>query len=255
MTGGPQVLVVDDEEDLAGVVARYLSDRGLETTVVHDGPSALRAAHELRPDVVVLDLMLPGMDGIAVAGHLRADGDAVILMLTARDSEEDVLAGLAAGADDYVTKPFSPRILAARVEALLRRPRRGGAATATATDTATATRSGMSRPVRVADLVLDPDGRTLRRDGVEVSLTRSEFDVLWTVIRAGGRAVSRAEILESMWGRTWFGDDHVVDVHIANVRRKLGPDPSGGRYVETVRGVGYRVEVRRSDGDAVVRSP
>ncbi|MGF1661278.1 MAG: response regulator [Kineosporiaceae bacterium] len=225
---GGRVLVVDDEEALAAVVARYLDRLGLDCTVAHDGPGGLAAAHRHRPDVVVLDLMLPGMDGLEVARRLRADGDAFILMLTARDDEEDVVRGLAAGADDYLTKPFSPRVLAARVRALLRRRADRG--------------RPADRTLRVHDLVVDVAARTVARDGRDLGLTPTELDVLATLAAEPGRAATRREILHAMWGREWFGDEHVVDVHVANLRRKLGDAPGGGRYVETVRGVGYRVD-------------
>jgi DNA-binding response OmpR family regulator len=225
---GGRVLVDDDEDALARVVARYLERLGLHCAVAHDGPGGLAAARRHRPDVVVLDLMLPGMDGLEVARRLRADDDTFILMLTARDDDEDVVRGLAAGADDYLTKPFSPRVLAARVQALLRR----GAAR----------RRPSAAPLRVHDLVVDLAARTVTRDGRDLGLTPTELDVLATLAGDPGRAATRREILHAMWGREWFGDEHVVDVHVANLRRKLGEAPGGGRYVETVRSVGYRVD-------------
>lgn len=226
-----RILVVDDEEDLARIVTRYLERLGLTCSVAHDGPSALALAGSGRPDLVVLDLMLPGLDGLEVARRLRRDSDAFVLMLTARGEEDDVVAGLAAGADDYLTKPFSPRVLAARVLALLRRrgaPAAGG-------------------PLRVGDLVIDPPARTVHRGARPVPLTRTEFDILATLAAARGQALSRREILEAMWGREWFGDEHVVDVHVANLRRKLDDPASTGRHVETVRGIGYRAALRATE--------
>ena len=224
---GRRVLVVDDEAPLATLVAGYLTRDGFEVDVAGDGPTALTAARTLDPDVVVLDLGLPGLDGMDVVRQLRGFSDCYVLMLTARSEDGDKLAGLAAGADDYLTKPFNPRELVARVRVLLRRPR-ARAATA------------MTEPPRTfGRLSIDVPGREVHLDGTPVSLTRTEFDVLATLARHPHKALTRAELIAAVWGENWFGDEHLVDVHIGHLRRKLGDDPTAPRFVRTVRGVGY----------------
>jgi DNA-binding response OmpR family regulator len=216
---------------LAGLVASYLAQDGFDVRLAGDGPSALATIREHDPDVIVLDLALPGMDGIEVARQARTFTDAYLVMLTARAEEVDRLIGLSVGADDYMTKPFSPRELTARVRAMLRRPRSGGL-------------SGPSldqRTMTFGDLAIDLDGRETTRAGVPVPLTRTEFDLLATLAGQRGRVWSRRALLVAVWGRGWVGDEHVVDVHLLHVRRKLGDRAGDGRYVRTVRGVGYRM--------------
>jgi Response regulators consisting of a CheY-like receiver domain and a winged-helix DNA-binding domain len=220
------VLVVDDEQPLAELVASYLKREGFDVTLAGDGEQAVELARRLEPEVIVLDLMLPGIDGIEACRRIRAFSDAYIVMLTARADEADKLVGLSTGADDYVTKPFSPPELVARVRAMLRRPR-GEAASA--------------EPRRVGELEIDPAGREVRVAGEPVELTKLEFDLLDVLSAEPRVAFSRGQLLERVWGPGWFGDDHVVDVHLANLRRKLGDDASAQRYVRTVRGVGYRI--------------
>ncbi len=222
----PLALVVDDEAPLAALVRSYLEREGFEVETAGDGEAGVRVARERRPDVIVLDLMLPGMDGIEACRQIRAFSDAYILMLTAKAEEVDKIVGLSTGADDYVTKPFSPGELVARVRALLRRPRGG---------------SGERFAVRrFGDLEIDPLAREVRRDGEPVELTRLEFELLDTLSEQPRVAFTRRQLLERVWG-PWFGDEHVVDVHVANLRRKLGDEARAGRYVRTVRGVGYRM--------------
>jgi DNA-binding response OmpR family regulator len=191
-------------------------------------------ARQEAPDVVVLDLMLPGIDGIEVCRVLRTFTDAYVVMLTARADEVDMLIGLSVGADDYLTKPFSPRELVARVRAMLRRPRtglRGGA-----------DQDAGSSPVRrFGALVLDPLAREVRLGEEPVELTRTEFDVLAALSARPRQVFSRRRLTEAVWGGDWVGDEHLVDVHIGHIRRKLGDDPSRPRYILTVRGVGYRM--------------
>jgi DNA-binding response OmpR family regulator len=224
---GPRALVVDDEPPLVKVVASYLEREGFEVATAGDGERAVQLARELAPDVIVLDLMLPGIDGIEACRQIRTFSDAYIVMLTARVEEIDRIVGLSTGADDYVTKPFSPGELMARVRAMLRRPR-----------------TGPERPPserRFADLEIDAEAREVRVGGQPVELTKIEFDLL-DVLSAEPRVVfSRERLLERVWGGEWFGDDHVVDVHIANLRSKLGDDPRSPRFVRTIRGVGYRM--------------
>jgi len=222
----PHALVVDDEPPLVRLVSAYLEREGFAVSTAGDGEEAIRLAQERRPDVVVLDLMLPGIDGIEVCRRIRAFSDAYIVMLTARAEETDKIVGLSTGADDYVTKPFSPGELVARIRAMLRRPRAGEHA---------------PEVRRLGDLAIDPVAREVARGGEPIPLTRLEFDVLDALSEQPRVAFSRRHLLERVWGPNWYGDEHVVDVHVANLRRKLGDDPSEPRYITTLRGVGYRL--------------
>jgi DNA-binding response OmpR family regulator len=227
-----RALVVDDEVSLAGVVANYLKHDMFEVQLAHDGHRALELAREFDPDVVVLDIGLPGIDGIEVCRQLRIFSDAYVVMLTARDSEIDTVVGLSVGADDYVTKPFSPRELVARVRAMLRRPRRSSPASDAVARNA---------PRRFGALVIDVDSREASIDDTRIMLTRTEFDVLALLSAHPGIVMSRQQILESVWGGEWVGADNIVDVHVGHLRRKLGDNTSTPRFVMTVRGVGYRM--------------
>lgn len=222
-----RALVVDDERPLVGIVQTYLEREGFEVLVAYDGEQAVEAARSERPDLIVLDLMLPGIDGIEACRQIRAFSDAYIVMLTAKAEESDVIIGLSTGADDYLTKPFSPGELVARVRAMLRRPR--------------SVEPGGDSVRRFGELELDAAAREVRIGGSPVDLTRLEFDLLETLSAEPRVAFSRAQLLERVWGSDWFGDEHVVDVHVANVRRKLAEDTAAPRYVHTVRGVGYRM--------------
>ncbi|GAA2181185.1 response regulator transcription factor [Brooklawnia cerclae] len=224
----PRVLVVDDEKALAGVVASYLARAGYEVSLEHDGLRAVSTARALDPDVVVLDLGLPGLDGIEVCRQVRTFSDCYILMLTARGDEVDRLIGLSVGADDYITKPFSNRELVARVQTVLRRPRRSAATAAEA-------------PRVFGELRIDAGARDVWIGEEPVALTRTEFDILDAVSGSPKVALSRRQIIDRVWDAAWVGDDHVVDVHVANLRHKLGDDPSDPRYILTVRGIGYRM--------------
>jgi DNA-binding response OmpR family regulator len=228
---GLRALVVDDEPPLVKVVSTYLEREGFEVASAGDGDHAVALARELDPDVIVLDLMLPGLDGIEACRQIRTFSDAYIVMLTARVEEIDRIVGLSTGADDYVTKPFSPGELVARVRAMLRRPR---------------VRQGHANQVRrFRDLEIDPAAREVRRAGEVVQLTKTEFDLLDVLSAEPRVAFGRDRLLERVWGTEWFGDDHLVDVHIANLRTKLGDDPRKPRYVRTIRGVGYRMGDRQ----------
>ncbi|MFN8520271.1 MAG: response regulator transcription factor [Chloroflexota bacterium] len=220
------VLVVDDEPPIIELVRGYLLREGWEVETAADGPTALDIARVREPDVVILDVMLPGLDGVEVCRQLRTFSDAYVLMLTARGEEIDRIVGLTVGADDYLVKPFSPRELVARVKALLRRPR-GGASPAA--------------ELPSNGLVVDEARRLVRVDGIPVELTALEFDLLAALARDPGIVVRRAALLERLWGADFATDDHLVDVHVANLRRKLGDDPARPRFIETVRGVGYRL--------------
>jgi DNA-binding response OmpR family regulator len=223
-----RALVVDDEPPLVQVVSGYLEREGFTVLTAADGDTAVAMAREASPDIVVLDLMLPGMDGVEACRQIRAFSDAYIIMLTAKRDEVDKLVGLSVGADDYLTKPFSPRELVARIRAMLRRPRAGAAEPA-------------PQLRRFGALEIDPAGREVRVDGTEVELTRIEFDLLDVLSAEPRVAFSRSRLMERVWGGDWYGDDHVVDVHIANLRSKLGDEAAQARYIRTVRGVGYRM--------------
>lgn len=230
----PRVLVVDDERPLADLVASYLRREGYEVLTAADGLSALDLARSAQPEVIVLDLMLPGLDGLEVCRRLRHFSDAYVLMLTAKAEEVDKVVGLTVGADDYVTKPFSPRELVARVKALLRRPR-----------TAAGSAEDEPPPQRLGDLVIDRVRFEVTRRGEPVILTAREFALLATLAAHPGRVFTRQQLLQQVWGDTVY-DDHVVEVHVGNLRRKLEDDPSQPCYVQTVRGVGYRVTGSRA---------
>jgi DNA-binding response OmpR family regulator len=233
-TGGYRALVVDDEVPLTQVLTSYLEREHFEVSVAHNGVDALALARETRPDLVVLDLGLPGIDGLEVCRVLRTFSDAYVVMLTARDAELDTIVGLSVGADDYVTKPFSPRELVARIRAMLRRPRDTAAPHTAAVGTE-------AQPRVLAGLSIDIDRREVLLDGEPVTLTRTEFDVLAELSSRPGVVFSRRQLLEAVWSDTWFGDEHLVDVHVGNLRRKLGDTPGDARHVITVRGVGYRM--------------
>lgn len=220
-----RILVVDDEAPILELVRGYLEREGFVVEAAMDGPSALDAVRASAPDVVILDVMLPGLDGIEVCRQIRTFSDAYVLMLTARGEEIDRIVGLTVGADDYLVKPFSPRELVARVKALLRRPRRPA-------DPAAALPSGLE---------LDVARRAVRVDGTPVELTALEFDLLAVLVRDPGVVIGRQALLDRVWGADVIAEDHLVDVHIGNLRRKLGDDPGRPRFVETVRGVGYRL--------------
>jgi DNA-binding response OmpR family regulator len=230
MEGSPRALVVDDEEPLADVVAGYLRREGFTVDVAYDGDRALALARGNPPDVVVLDLMLPGIDGVEICRRLRTFSDCYVVMLTARDEEVDKLVGLSVGADDYVTKPFSPRELVARVKAMLRRPRAGSSVG-----------PAEEPPRRFGPLEVDVAAREARLDGRLVDLTRTEFDVLAALSARPRLAYTRRQLVDAVWGEGWVGDEHLVDVHVGHLRRKLSDDPAAPRFVRTVRGVGYRM--------------
>jgi DNA-binding response OmpR family regulator len=228
----PQVLVVDDERALAQMVDNFLTRAGYSVAQAHTGPQGLELARSLDPDVVVLDLGLPGLDGLEVCRQIRSFSDCYILMLTARGAEIDRVVGLSVGADDYITKPFSVRELVARIQAVLRRPRRGQPAA----------EQGAPTPARVfGDLVIDVEGREVTVAGHRVELTRTEFDLLGVLSSRPSMAFSRRQLLDEVWDTAWVGDEHIVDVHVAHIRRKLEDDPAEPRYIATIRGVGYRM--------------
>ncbi len=242
-----RILVVDDEPPIVELVTGYLAREGWVVESAGDGIAALEAVARFDPDVIVLDVMLPGLDGIEVCRRLRTFSDAYVLMLTARGEEIDRIMGLTVGADDYIVKPFSPREVVARIKALLRRPRSGQAASGTGAEApgestaAPGTAASGATGAAPAGLEIDEGRRLVRVDGVPVDLTALEFNLLALLAREPGIVIQRHMLLDALWGPEFVGDDHLVDVHIANLRRKLGDEPASPRFVETVRGVGYRV--------------
>jgi two-component system alkaline phosphatase synthesis response regulator PhoP len=217
-----KILVVDDEESILNLVSSYLRPEGYEVYTASDGPTGLKAAQAYKPDLVVLDVMLPGMDGIELLSRLRRESDAYVIMLTAKSEETDKIVGLSVGADDYVTKPFSPRELVARIKAALRR-----------------IRSGRGVPeggvLTFQHVRIDTGSRQVWLDNQLIDLTATEFDLLHTLPDHQGMVLSREQLLEKIWGYEYYGELRVVDVHIGHIRQKLG-----GEFIVTVRGVGYR---------------
>jgi two-component system alkaline phosphatase synthesis response regulator PhoP len=222
-----KILLVDDEPAIVETVRAYLEAEGYAVQTASDGPGALTLARHFHPDIVVLDLMLPGLDGLEVLRRVRQASDVYVLLLTAKTHETDKVVGLTLGADDYVTKPFSPRELVARVKALLRRGRSGGA-----DDTALVFRR----------LRIDPQARRVWKDAAPVELTPSEFDLLSALARHPGRVLSREQLIEHIWGYNYYGDDRVVDVHIGRLRKKVEDHAAQPIFIVTVRGAGYRFE-------------
>jgi DNA-binding response OmpR family regulator len=226
---GVRALVVEDDVPMATLIGSYLERERFEVRLCHDGVAAVQQSRDFDPDVLVLDLGLPGLDGIEVCRQLRTFSDAYVVMLTARSEEVDTLIGLSVGADDYMTKPFSPRELVARLRAMLRRPRPLGSA------------ADHPQLRRFGPLSIDPVGRDVWLDGEPVSLTRTEFDVLAVLSERPRMAFGRRQLIDLVWGQTWVGDEHLVDVHVGHLRRKLGDDASAARFIRTVRGIGYRM--------------
>ena len=232
------ILVVDDERTIREVVRRYLELEGFEVTEAETGPQALSILQENRPDLIVLDIMLPGVDGFSITRRLRQtsdysplsiDGDIPIILLTARSNEVDRVSGLELGADDYVTKPFSPRELVARVKAVMRR--------------SIAVEVESESPVEFGGLRLDPRSRSVSVAEKGVSLTAKEFDLLWFLMRHPRQVFKRQQLLDKVWGYEFYGDESTVTVHVRRLREKLEPNPSKPSYIQTVWGVGYKFEI------------
>ena len=219
------ILIIEDEVELVKVIQSYLEKSGYEVRSASRGDFGLSTWEKMKPDLVILDLNLPGMDGLDVAREIRKKSDTPIIMMTARVEETDQLIGLELGADDYLTKPFSPRILVARVRALLRR---------------SDPQKTSSQILRVADIEIDLDGHVVKRAGEEINLTPTEFILLGKLVEQPGRAFSRLQLLEASQGVAFEGYERTVDAHIKNLRAKLEHDPRSPRYIETVFGVGYR---------------
>jgi two-component system alkaline phosphatase synthesis response regulator PhoP len=221
-----KILIIDDEPSIVNLVQAYLKPEGYEVFTAADGISGLKAARATKPDLVLLDLMLPGMDGMELLSQLRRESNVYVFLLTAKTEETDKIVGLSVGADDYITKPFSPRELVARIKAALRRLQPGTAA-------------GFEQEVLAFRHVrIDVGARLVTVDEQPVELTAVEFDLLKTLAENRGRVLSREKLLESVWGGTYYGEMRVVDVHLGHIRQKLGPH----QFITTVRGVGYRFE-------------
>lgn len=221
----PKILIVDDEHSIINLVSAYLKQERYEIYTAEDGLSGLKAARAYQPDLIVLDIMLPGMDGLEVLAQLRRESDVYVILLTARSEETDKVIGLSVGADDYLTKPFSPRELVARIKAALRRYR-------------TIQGSTFSGIITTSHLRIDPNSRQVWVDNRSIELTSTEFDLLLVLAEHRGMVLSREQLLENVWGGDYFGEMRVVDVHLGHVRQKLGENHN----ISTVRGIGYRFE-------------
>lgn len=222
----PAILVVDDEENILNLVKAYLKAEGYTVCTAGDGPAALELFRRQQPDLVVLDVMLPGMDGFELLHTIRAESEAYVLMLTARNEESERIAGLMSGADDYLTKPFSPRELVARVQAILRRGR-----------------SAPDEPVMtIGEVRIDSQRHEVWRGDQRVELTALEFKLLRLLAAYPGMVFSREQLIQQVWGYDYYGEERVVDVHIGRIRQKLEADAANPRYIHTVRGVGYKFE-------------
>lgn len=224
-----RILVVDDDDNVRRLVAAYLEREGYDVAQAADGNAAIRSVETAAPDLLILDLMLPGPGGLQVARRLKDSVGVPVIMLTARGEEDDVLRGFEAGADDYLVKPFSPKVLVARVRAVLRRAGLGS--------------DDDAAPVVRGPLVMDERSRMVTVDGTPVELTAIEFDLLRALADHPGWVYSREQLLERVWGYDHLGDSRVVDVHVANLRKKIGDDSSQPRFIRTVRGVGYKFQV------------
>jgi two-component system alkaline phosphatase synthesis response regulator PhoP len=223
------ILVVEDEEPIRNLIVAYLQSDGFSVLTAADGPAALAQARAGRPDLVILDLLLPGLDGLEICRLLQQEGGPYVLILTARAEELDKVVGLSVGADDYLTKPFSPRELVARVRAILRRSRHLAPAP-----------PPEDAPLMFRSISIDVARREVQCRGTAVTLTAREFDLLYTLAATPGRVFTREQLLERVWGHDFDGVDRVVDVHISLLRRKLEDDPAEPTLIQTVRGVGYK---------------
>jgi two-component system, OmpR family, response regulator ResD len=231
------ILIIEDEANIVDLVRLYVEEAGFTLAVAGDGPSGLTTYEQIAPDLIILDLMLPGMDGYEVCKRIRAQGHTPILMLTARRTEDDRVMGLDLGADDYLTKPFSPRELVSRVRAILRR---------------TSLQATESEPARMEypGLTIIPSARRVDVDGRAVELTAKEFDVLLTLARAPDQVMARETLLSKVWGFDYLGDSRTVDVHIGTLRKKIERDPAHPRFIKTVWTVGYKFDPSGAEGDS-----
>jgi len=219
-----KILIIDDEPSIVNLVSAYLKPEGYDVYTAVDGINGLKAIKAFKPDLVVLDIMLPGLDGIELLSRLRRESDVYVILLTARTEETDKIVGLSVGADDYVTKPFSPRELVARIKSAIRRLNAGSGL-------------GETNILTYKHVTIDIGARIVLVDNQQVELTAIEFNLLVVLAESRGRVLTREQLLEKVWGGSYFGEIRVVDVHLGHVRQKLG-----GEFITTVRGVGYRFE-------------
>jgi len=225
---GTRILAVEDDERIRSAVKLALEDEGWIVDEAESGEAAIELFHRSPPDVVLIDIMLPGMDGFELCRTLRRTSDVPVVMVTARNDTHDVVAGLEAGADDYLTKPFAPKELSARIRALLRRIR--------------PSINGQHQRLAFGDLELIPDEGKVLRDGIELHLTKTEFRLLCELAESPGKVLSREALLDKVWGYDYFGDGRLVDVHVRRLRTKVEVDAANPRHVVTVRGLGYRLQ-------------
>lgn len=231
------ILVVEDDQPILDLIAKYLSAEGFTVYTALDGPAALKQARAIKPNLIVLDVMLPGMDGLEVCRRIQQESDVYVLMLTARAEEVDKIVGLSVGADDYLTKPFSPRELVARVKAILRRDRKRDGREVTPPERQT---------LNFEDLAINAEAREVSHNHKPVDLTQREFELLYTLAEQPGRVFSRDQLLEQVWGHDFAGIDRVVDVTVGILRRKLEDDPANPLLIQTVRGIGYKFVAHRA---------
>lgn len=224
---GQRILVVDDHPEIVDLVKTYLEREGYEVATAYTGTEVLPLVESFQPDLIVLDLMLPGMDGFTITRKLRADADVPIIMLTARDGDQDKIAGLELGADDYVAKPFSPRELVARIKVVLRRTKG----------------QTPDNLIRIGELVIDPEGYTVTRNGEPIHLTATEFKLLLVMAQNPRRVFTRMQLMDRVHGYAFEGYERTIDAHIKNLRQKIEPNPRQPQYIVTVFGVGYKLEV------------
>jgi two-component system alkaline phosphatase synthesis response regulator PhoP len=224
------ILVIDDEPNILNLVTAYLEAEGFTVHTAADGVAGLKAAQRLQPNLIVLDIMLPGLDGLELLRELRRDSDVYVIMLTAKSEETDKVIGLSLGADDYLTKPFSPRELVARIKAALRRYGKADSA------------ASNGNVLVFEQLRIDVDARRVWKNEEEVELTTIEFDLLQALAEHPGRVLSREQLLQRVWGHDFYGEDRVVDVHLGHIRKKIETNPGKPELIVTVRGVGYRFE-------------
>jgi len=225
---GTRILAVEDDERIRSAVKLALEDEGWTVDGVESGEAAIEVFHQTSPDVVLIDIMLPGIDGFELCRSIRRTSDVPVVMVTARNDTHDIVAGLEAGADDYLTKPFATKELSARIRALLRRVRPSSSAS--------------HERLRFGDLELIPEEGKVTRDGEEIHLTKTEFRLLCELAENPGKVFSREALLDKVWGYDYFGDGRLVDVHVRRLRTKVEADPANPRHVVTVRGLGYRLQ-------------